>query len=421
MGSRGDTQPFVSLAVRLKEAGHSVILGARPDFAWLAEAYGIEFAPLGRPYKPFVMDNTDGIESGSFLKGSFTAWKQNKRAFEGTGEDAYRAAAGSDAIIYKYSWLAGYSIAEKLGIPCAAVMLYPITPSKELPCFVVGAGKDRGQIINSLEWRLCERLIIWPTQRPYDNKLRRKTLGIKPLPYFSPYRRQSGENLPVYCAYSPVLLPKPSDWPDRMHVTGTWPILPPAGWRPPADLSGFLKSGPAPVFIGFGSMPSTAERTLAIVLKALAISGMRGVILSGWANLGDAGKMPETVFCVKEEVPYSWLFPQMAAIVHHCGAGTTSFGLLSGVPSITTPYTLDQPSWARRVYALGVGPMPIPFKALTPELLAGAIKEATTNEAMKKRALEISKLLKEEDGIKKTMDLFFRHCSAVNSNIGDKK
>jgi len=42
MGTRGDTQPFISLALRLMRAGHIVKLGARPDFADLAEEYGID-------------------------------------------------------------------------------------------------------------------------------------------------------------------------------------------------------------------------------------------------------------------------------------------------------------------------------------------------------------------------------------------
>ena len=154
-------------------------------------------------------------------------------------------------------------------------------------------------------------------------------------------------------------------------------------------------------------MPSNAERTLAMILKALELSGKRGVILSGWADIGSAGKLPETVFCVND-VPHHWLFPKMAAIVHHGGAGTTMSGLLSGIPSIITPSTIDQHSWGRQVHALGAGPVPIPFKDITPELLAAVITEAATNENMRNRAFEISKTLEKEDGLNQTLDLFFR-------------
>src|SRR5258708_9616819 len=54
IGGRGDTQPFVALAVRLMQEGHRVTLAARPDFAGLAADYGVDFAPLCHPYQPFI-------------------------------------------------------------------------------------------------------------------------------------------------------------------------------------------------------------------------------------------------------------------------------------------------------------------------------------------------------------------------------
>jgi len=409
MGTRGDTQPFIMLAVRLMERGHEVLLGARPDFAGLAEQYGVPFAPLGHPYKSFIMDNTKGFETGSFFKIAIQGAKQRKLMFENLGEDAYRAAVNSDAIIYKHSWLAGYSIAEKLGVPCAAVMLFPITPTKEFPCFMIGKGKDRGRTLNALFWWVSEQLITWQYQRSYINKLRRKTLNLKPLPFWGSYKRQTKEKMPVFYAYSPAVLPKPSDWPENIHVTGVWPSLPPENWIPPSNLVEFLENGSEPVYIGFGSMPSSAERTLGMILKALEISKKRGIILSGWADIGSAGKLPDTVFCVKD-VPHYWLFPKMGAVIHHGGAGTTMSGLLSGVPSIITPSTIDQHSWGRQVHTLGAGPTPIPFKELTAERLAAAIEEADFNSVMRKRAFEIGKFLEKEDGLKQTIDLFFQYC-----------
>jgi UDP:flavonoid glycosyltransferase YjiC (YdhE family) len=101
MGTRGDTQPFISLALRLKGAGHSVLLCARPDFADLAAEYDSAFSPIGRPYKSFIINNTKAFETGNFFKIMIQGLKQSKFMFENRGEDAYRAAMNSDAIIYK--------------------------------------------------------------------------------------------------------------------------------------------------------------------------------------------------------------------------------------------------------------------------------------------------------------------------------
>jgi len=415
MGTRGDTQPFILLAVRLKKEGYDVTLGARPDFAELAKEYDIKFAPLGRPYKSFILDNAKNFESGNFFKIVLQGLKQKKLMFENLGEDAYRASIGSDAIIYKYSWVAGYSISEKLGIPCAAIMPFPYHKTKEFPCFVIGKGKNKGRLLNALLWWISEQIITWQYQRMFDNKLRQKTLKIEPLPFLGPYKRQLKEKLPIFYTFSPIIVPKPSDWPKNTYVTGTWLSPPSLNWNPSSDLLSFLENGTAPVYIGFGSMPSNAEKTLSIILKALELSNRRGIILSGWAGIGNNNKLPETVFCIND-IPHYWLFPKMAAIVHHGGAGTTTAGLLSGVPSIITPSTIDQYSWARQVYMLGVSPAPIPFKKLTGELLAEAIIEATTNEKIKNTANEIGKKMELEDGIGKTIEIFKNYYKENSKN-----
>jgi sterol 3beta-glucosyltransferase len=95
-----------------------------------------------------------------------------------------------------------------------------------------------------------------------------------------------------------------------------------------------------------------------IVLEALEMSGQRGVLSRGWAGLGSA-ELPREVLLVNE-MPHDWLFPRMAAVVHHGGAGTTAAGLRDGIPTVILPYFGDQFFWGQRVQALGVGPAPYP-------------------------------------------------------------
>ena len=409
IGGRGDTQPFVALAVRLRQAGHRVTLAARPDFADLAADYDVDFAPLGHPYQPFITGAaaSSALGGGHLLNQLRYGLSQRRNFSDQLNQDAWRAAQGAEAIIYKYSWITGYSIAEKLGIPCAAAMLFPLTPTRAFPSFLIGRGIDHGPLLNQLTWSLSEQ-VVWQLLRPDDTKLRRE-LGIRPLPFFGPLRRQQCEEMPVYYAFSPVVLPRPADWPQRMQVTGYWFLDPPPGWQPPADLLHFLQAGPPPVSIGFGSMASRdAQATLDLVLQALELSGQRGVLLSGWAGLGKGRTLPEFVFSA-ESLPHSWLFPRMAAVVHHGGAGTTGAALRSGVPSVLTPLAADQPSWARQVYALGAGPAPLPFQTLTAARLAEAIREAVTNAARRQRATELGKQIQAEDGVGQTIEHFLRY------------
>jgi sterol 3beta-glucosyltransferase len=409
IGGRGDTQPFVALAARLMQDGHRVTLAARPDFAGLAVDYGVDFAPLGHPYQPFITGaaRASAIGSGHLLNQLRYGLSQRRYVADQLSQDAWRAAQGAQAIIYKYSWITGYSIAEKLGIPCAATMLFPLTPTRAFPSFVFGRGIDRGPLLNRLVWGLTEQ-VVWQLLRQDDRKLRRE-LGLRPLPFFGPYARQQREGMPVFYAYSPAVLPRPANWPERMQVTGYWFLDQEPGWQPPADLLHFLQAGPPPVSIGFGSMTSRdAQATLDLVLRALELSGQRGVLLSGWAGLGKGRTLPAFVFRA-ESLPHSWLFPRMAAVVHHGGAGTTGAALRSGVPSVLTPLAADQPSWAGLVSALGAGPAPLPFPTLTAERLAEAIREAVTNAAMRQRATELGKQIQAEDGVGQTVEHFLRY------------
>ncbi|NJM23628.1 MAG: glycosyltransferase family 1 protein, partial [Richelia sp. SM1_7_0] len=108
--------------------------------------------------------------------------------------------------------------------------------------------------------------------------------------------------------------------------------------------------------------------------------------------------LPNTVFMV-DSIPHSWLFPRMAAIVHHGGAGTTAAALRAGVPSILIPFFGDQPFWGQRVAELGVGPKPIPRKQLTVQKLAFSIHTAMTDGLMRQRAADLGAKIQAEDGI----------------------
>lgn len=410
-GSRGDIQPMIALACRLNQAGHTALLATSPDFAELAAEYGVAFEPLGPPLSTFMNEELNEIvESGNMLKLMRYSVEQRKKAVEVVIRESWPIAQGSDAILFKGpSAIFGYSIAEKLGIPCAEIQLFPVTRTRAFPCFFLGDGKDRGPVFNRALWQLSEQLIWQLMQRAPANKQRRHVLNMPALPFTGVSARQNREGMPLFYAYSPCVLPRPADWPERIQVTGYYFADAPSDWQPPADLLRFLENGSAPVYIGMGSVPIRKhDETLQLFLQALELSGKRGILASGWSGLGKEYQFPEHVFQV-ESIPHSWLFPRMAAIVHHGGAGTTGASLCSGVPTIVTPFAADQPSWGMRVQALGVGPAPLPFKKLTARQLAQAIQKTVTNPAMRKQAAELGRRLQAEDGPGRTMELFFRY------------
>jgi sterol 3beta-glucosyltransferase len=208
----------------------------------------------------------------------------------------------------------------------------------------------------------------------------------------------AGEPVPVLHGYSEHVLPRPADWPDGALVTGYWFLESDATWQPPDRLRDFLAAGDPPVYVGFGSMAGADPRRLArVVAEATRRAHVRGLLAIGWGGL-DAGDLPDSVLAI-DEAPHDWLFPRVAAAVHHGGAGTTAAALRAGRPSVICPFIGDQPFWGRRVRALGAGSDPIPQKRLTAENLAAAIREVTTNPAIGRRSRELGERIRGEDGV----------------------
>jgi sterol 3beta-glucosyltransferase len=221
-------------------------------------------------------------------------------------------------------------------------------------------------------------------------------------------------------AYSPNIIPHSADWPDSVHVTGYFFLDTQADWQPSSELKAFLEAGDPPVYIGFGSMAGRNPEQLArLILEALAKSGQRGLLLTGWGGMRTE-LVPDNVFVV-DSAPHSWLFPRMAAVVHHGGAGTTAEGLRAGVPTVIVPFVFDQPFWGARVKALGLGPDPIPQKNLTADRLAYAIRIAVTDSGMKQRANSYGVAIRAENGIGNAVKIIKRYFGVPMSSESDQE
>lgn len=59
-------------------------------------------------------------------------------------------------------------------------------------------------------------------------------------------------------------------------------------------------------------------------------AGVRQVIQTDQAGPTPAGRPPPGDSIVVGDLPHDWLFPRLAAVVHHAGVGTTAAGLCAG-------------------------------------------------------------------------------------------
>jgi UDP:flavonoid glycosyltransferase YjiC (YdhE family) len=407
LGSRGDVQPYVALGKGLQDAGHEVRLVTHEDFAALAAAHGLDCYTV-RGSVQAVAESEEMralLAKGNFLAITARTAKEAKRAVRHWAEDGLAACRGVELLIAGIGGLfIGLALAEKLDVPLMQAHLVPFTPTGDFPGVLLPVALPRlGAGANRLSHHLV-RQVMWQGSRAADNLARREVLHLPPAPLSGPFNNARGRQLPVLYGFSSTVIPRPADWDGNTHVTGYWFLDSPADWTPLPALSAFLEDGPPPVYVGFGSMSSRQpEETADLVLRALAETGQRAVMLTGWAGLRK-DNLPDSIHMV-DAVPHDWLFPRVAAVVHHGGVGTTAAGLRAGVPSILVPFFADQPFWAGRVRALGVGPDAIPRRELTAGRLAQALHTAVADEALRRRAAEVGALIRAEDGVGRAVAL----------------
>jgi UDP:flavonoid glycosyltransferase YjiC (YdhE family) len=287
----------------------------------------------------------------------------------------------------------------KSGLPYLNAFLQPQLPTRSGAATMMPVAARGHSRLNVWVGHLALRLLWWVAAKP-TNRLRRG-LGLR-LHTAASYAAQQ-RSVPVVYGYSPLVAPAPPDWPAWATVTGYWFLDTDPGWQPPADLARFLEAGPPPVYIGFGSMSNRApEKTLSLILEAAQAAEQRTIIGAGWGKLGGGG-LPESVL-VSGSVPHAWLFPRVAGVVHHGGAGTTAAGLRTGRPSFIIPHMSDQPYWGRRVHELGVGVRPVPRHQLTAGKLAEGLRQLVGDTALEARAAALGQKIRAERGVERAVE-----------------
>lgn len=366
-GTRGDVQPLLALAVALKRAGHEVLLAAPPNLASEAAAFEIAFRPCGRDSHVMVRESVvhagaNPIKLIQILRESIAA--------ELREEFSVLVPLARDADIVVGAGLIGAasSAAEAAGIPFRYVAYFPeLFPSRHhAPVLVPHRGLPSW--INRMAWATTKPIIDWIPREAMNKE--RAAIGLAPLDRVSVHVMPPERTL---FAMDPEIAPLAADMVASHPPTGSWrlPDERPLGEK----LEAFLRAGPPPVYVGFGSMPDKdpAKTTHAIVEAARNV-GCRILISAGWADIGGV-EATDTLLAI-DAVPHDKLFPRVAVVVHHGGAGTSTAAARAGVPQIIVPHILDQFAWARRIHRLGLGPAPLPKAKFDAASLAARLEEA---------------------------------------------
>ncbi len=406
VGTRGDVQPYLALAVGLKSAGHQVAICTCPRFESFVSEHGIAYSHLDDGLLE-LLESDLGRAIFEDLNGLFGVMRAIPKVLKKVGPihkrmvaDCWAAAEthNPDTIVYHPKMICVPAFAARRKIPAVLAMLCPFhVPTGEAPLF----GPSLGKTYNRLTYRFVHLMSRWGSRSSLsDWRTKHDEGGLSK--HSGPTQISRGNPIPVIHAYSPTVCPRPIDWPERASVSGYW-FLPTESsntepWSPSKELVEFLDSGPPPIYIGFGSIAgSDPTKTTQIVLSAIKKANVRAVIATGWGGLESIDQTPSVH--VLESAPHEWLFPKMAAVVHHGGAGTTAAGLRFACPTIVCPFGLDQPFWGRRVFELGAGVTPIPMKKLTAERLTDAIRVTVSDQGMRASVAKIAASMANEEGV----------------------
>ena len=454
-GSRGDVQPFVPLALALQERGHDVRVFAigEATAAWLQSAglsvrlaEGVPDADEMIKSSPTLMHAMRTGNFQAFNKGRFEVLQSSGAALV-TGLAGFAEEFKADvALVHAVLNPFGCYMRE-LGTPVVKLYLQPAVPTAlEAPIFFAQmphlcsllTSLGLALRLHRLQARMAQRSFLEPGSH---GQAMRARVSLPPLTIDRLCHFLATAEVPVLCAYSPLIAPPPADYGAHVQVSPCSPALrlavtltlspppPPyvqvsgfcslsvaaqlASCMPGQALRTFLAAGAKPVYLGWGSMLAGGkEHMAALAVGAAMQAGVRAVVLGGWARIGAEGlpaplrryAAEHVLFCA-DSLPHEWLLPQCSCAVIHGGAGTTAAVLRSGVPCIVTPVFVDQFYWAQRVSALrvGVGFGTTPLLKVTAADVAAAIRAcvgpSAEAEAVRRNAAALGEALRAEDGV----------------------
>ena len=319
IGTQGDVRPCVALGQGLRRAGYPVRIATSGNFAGLVREAGLEFFPLTADFQAMLEADRSIADRGLDLRAMARIFRERYAQWAVHWADEGLAASEGAGLLLgvSNSTLLAKALSEHRGVPFAIARLQPLTPSRVLPPMVLSGSRERLPGAVSLAAHQLLWLLVWHVMRPAINDIVRPRLGLPRYPWHGPYLGRGALDAKVINGFSRHVLAPPSDWPDSSQVTGYWFFDPPA-WTPPADLADFLAAGPKPVYIGFGSMVShQAAAFTQVVLDGVRKSGQRAVLAAGWGGLEIAeGALDGQIYGLRQ-APHDWLFPRMAAAVHH--------------------------------------------------------------------------------------------------------
>jgi len=387
-GTRGDVEPFLALARCATAQGHEVRVGVPDDSG--ADLFGVDSVSLELQFQGLIPHAATA--PWTLLRHVTTVVRPAmRRMFAAAVRET--VAFQPDVVVHHPLVLSAPLVADSLALPRVLVEFSPVaTPTAE---FSAAGGptatRDLGRYNRSTYAvpRAAARMF-----RAEVDSASVHLPGGRPPTVRTPSRA-------TLMAVSPQLLPRPADWPGRVHLTGAW-FDESADALAGSTVAAFMQGAPYLV-ASFGSMAAgnAGERAWAVVSAARA-HGLRALLLTGWGGLELPPALRAPDVLAVRSAPLGVVLSGASVALHHGGAGTAHAVARAGVPSVVVPFTADQPFWGARMHRQGVAAEPIPARKLTVESLVPAITDALARRA---RAHEVGLAMRAEDGVRVAVDV----------------
>lgn len=408
-GARGDVQPFLILALALQARGHDVILAAPPNVVEWAARCGVRTERIGFDTQAY-MDSSEG--QALFASGNVRAIMKRMQDLMHEHQDLLmadqmRICDGADVIVAGVLTEDHSAVmAEAQGSPLIALHLAPFKPTGDFAHSLVTTRDLRSRLLHRLTYTVVERM-WWAAHRDSIALLRRR---MRLTPTRQPtQKRLAAAGLSTLQAFSPQLVPRPSDWDRMQRIIGPFQVPKAARLSlgeaaSPPHLATWLEAGPAPVYVGLGSMPVRDSAEMLNLLSEVARRCCRRMVVSaGWSRMA-APQEPSPEIRLVGAVDHDWLLPRCSAAIHHGGAGTIHAVVRAGLPSVVASVFADQPFWGTRLVRLGLG-CHVPFRRLTRDSLERGLCHVSEAAAVARAAAFAARMRSDPDPVPAAVQL----------------
>ena len=401
-GSSGDLLPMVLMAREFKRAGYDVCVCGSSEYARMAADFAVPFEPYPHNYSELYLDK----QRTGYIHSMRENIRHQERLFQGEYELLSQIAPQFDVLINFLGELFVPSIAEAFKLPNIKLFTFPVVRSERYAPPTGLPFITENKWLNTLQWKAAafaaKNLFSYNAT---VNRLRSK-LNLPPV----------GDLLANNARFDHMmvglyeeLMPPCRSWSD-LDYTYVGPCLPRTRVRLADDLEAFLRRGPKPIYIGFGSMRhANSEWLTRILLDAVRDAGVRAILAQNKSTILTGVQSSENVFVLRDyPIPHHVLFPRLKAAVHHGSWISTHLAAQAGIPQLVLPQASDQYLWANVVWKNKLGPRGVDMNRMKGKKLSAAIEQLTQSREYEANARALAERVKGIDGAKNAVRLFER-------------